>query len=95
MTTSAMTTSAVHANLPWATTADGELTRTGVSVGAVLGTIAVFTCFPLGILGIVLNCMGLDRVQHDPESAHRFMRASWTTLAVAPFVTLGLIALFS
>jgi len=76
---------------PWGTTPDGELTSRGVIVGALLGTLAVFTCFPLAILGIVLNCMGLDRVQSDPQHAAGLLRASWILLACAPVVTVLLV----
>ncbi len=73
--------------LPWATTDDGELTRTGVAVGALVGTIAVFSFLPLGILGIVLSCRGLDRIGTDRAAARRLMRWSWITMALAPVVT--------
>jgi len=62
---------------PWGTTPEGELTTPGTIVGGVMGTYAVFLTFPLGILGIVLSCMGLDRIpRHDP-SARRYLMWSW------------------
>ena len=62
---------------PWGTTAEGELTRQGTIVGAVMGTLAVFMTFPLGVLGIVLSCMGLDRVRRGEPSARKFLTWSW------------------
>jgi hypothetical protein len=63
--------------LPWGTTPEGELTRRGTIVGAVMGTLAVFMTFPLGVLGIVLSCMGLDRVRRGEPSARSFLTWSW------------------
>lgn len=84
-----------YLSLPRGAKANGELTRTAKTLGAILGTIAVFTFFPLGILGIVLNCMGLDRVTSDPYNARRLMRASWITLATAPTLAVVLAVLLS
>ncbi len=65
------------AGLPWGTTPDGELDRRGVAAGAVLGTLAIFLTFPLGILGVVLSCMGLDRIKTDPVAARKLLMWSW------------------
>lgn len=77
--------------LPWGTTAEGELDSNGVKLGAVIGTLAVFFTFPLGILGIVLNCMGLDRIQSEPEKARKLLMWSWITFI--PGTVLGVAAL--
>ncbi|MBO0847201.1 MAG: hypothetical protein J2P22_17505 [Nocardioides sp.] len=63
--------------LPWGTTRTGELTRKGTILGAVMGTLAVFTTLPLGITGIVLSCKGLDRVHRGDPSARKFLTWSW------------------
>src|SRR5690348_11406178 len=68
----AMAESAPNANqfdLPWGTTPEGEFDRNGVAAAAVLGTAAIFLTFPLGIVGIVLSCMGLDRIRTEPAAA--------------------------
>jgi hypothetical protein len=39
--------------------------------------LAVFLTFPLGIAGIVLSCMGLDRVKTDPATARTLLMWSW------------------
>ena len=65
------------AGLPWGTTPDGELDRQGVVVGAIVATPAVFLTFPLGILGIVLDSMGLDRIKTNPIAARKFLIWSW------------------
>lgn len=74
--------------LPWGVTPDGELTRQGTIVGALMGTLAVFLTFPLGIAGIVLSCMGLDRVQRNPRLARRLVTWSWVMFV--PGTLLGL-----
>ncbi len=84
--------------LPWGTTPDGELTPAAVVVGAVLGTIAVFTFFPLAVLGIVLSCMGLNRINTDLVEARRLLSWSWLVLAgsaAVPLVMLVVVALFA
>ena len=65
------------AALPWGTTPAGELTKQGLAAGSIMGTFAVLLTFPLGILGIVLNCKGLDRIQSDPHAARKFLLWSW------------------
>lgn len=84
--------------LPWGTTPDGELTPTAAVVGAVLGTIAVFALFPLAVLGIVLSCMGLNRINTDLVAARRLLAWSWLVLAgsaAVPLVMLLVVALFA
>lgn len=63
--------------LPWGTTPAGEFTKQGLAAGSILGTFAVLLTFPLGILGIVLSCKGLDRIQSDPRTARKFLLWSW------------------
>jgi hypothetical protein len=74
--------------LPWGTTPEGELTRDGTIVGAVMGTLAVFITFPLGVLGIVLSCMGLDRVRRGEPSGRTFLIWSW--ICFAPGTVIGI-----
>ena len=64
--------------LPWGTTPDGEFDRQGITAGFVMGTLAVVFTLPLGIIGIVLSCMGLDRVKTNPGAARKFMIWSWS-----------------
>jgi hypothetical protein len=68
--------------LPLGVRPDGELTRTGVAFAFVLATVAVFLAFPLGVLGIVLSNMGMNRVSTKPETARRLVAWSWAILAV-------------
>lgn len=63
--------------VPWGTTPEGELTRQGTLVGGVMGTYAVFLTLPLGILGIVLSCMGLDRIPRQNPAARKYLTWSW------------------
>lgn len=83
----------VHAatGLPWGTTPDGELDRKGVAAGFILGALAVFLTFPLGVLGIVLNCRGLDRIETDPEAARKLLMWSW--ILFLPGAILGVLLL--
>jgi hypothetical protein len=53
----------------------------------VTGTYAVLLTFPLGILGIVLSCMGLDRIRRGEPSAGKLMLWSW--VCFAPGTVLG------
>jgi hypothetical protein len=82
----------VSPGLPWGATADGELTRQGVLLGAVLGTLAVFLTPPLGILGIVLNCMGLDRIQTSPGAARKLLLWSWILFLPGTLLAVVLLA---
>ena len=72
--------------LPLGVRADGEMTRRGVAFAFVLGTIAVFLAFPLGILGIVLSNMGMNRVSNNPEAARKLVAWSWAIFAVTDCV---------
>jgi hypothetical protein len=63
--------------LPWGTTADGEFTRDGTIVASVMGTFAVLVTFPLGVLGVVLSCLGLDRIRRQEPSGRTLMIVSW------------------
>jgi hypothetical protein len=79
--------------LPLGIRADGEMTRTGLLFAFVLGTIAVFLAFPLGILGIVLSNMGMNRVPTKPETARRLVAWSWAIFAVTDTIAvLGVVA---
>jgi hypothetical protein len=82
--------------LPWGTTRAGELTKKGLAAGSIMGTLAVLLTFPLGILGIVLSCKGLDRVQSDPGAARKFLLWSWVLFApgtIAGVLLLGFLLL--
>jgi hypothetical protein len=79
--------------LPIGLRADGEMTRKGVACAFVLGTIAVFAAFPLGILGIVLSNMGMNRVSTKPKTARRLVAWSWAIFAVTDSIAvLGVVA---
>jgi hypothetical protein len=83
----------LHQRLPLGLRADGEMTRRGVICAFVLGTIAVFLAFPLGILGIVLSNMGMNRVTTKPETARKLVAWSWAIFAVTDsIVVLALVA---
>ncbi|HEY3527774.1 MAG TPA: hypothetical protein VGK78_01395 [Nocardioides sp.] len=73
--------------LPWGTTPNGEFTVKGTVVASVMGTLAVFVTLPLGILGILLSCQGLDRVARRDHSARRFLIWSW--ICFVPGTVLG------
>jgi hypothetical protein len=68
------------------------MTRKGVAFAFVLGTIAVFFAFPLGILGIVLSCMGMDRVSTKPETARKLVAWSWAIFAVTDSIVVLTVA---
>jgi hypothetical protein len=68
--------------LPLGLRADGEMTRRGIVFAFVLATIAVFLAFPLGVLGIVLSNMGMNRVSTKPETARKLVAWSWAIFAV-------------
>ncbi|ACZ00469.1 hypothetical protein [Thermomonospora curvata] len=68
--------------LPLGVQADGTLTPRAVPIAFVLGTLAVFAALPLGVLGIVLNDRGLERVRTDPQSARKLVAWSWGIFAV-------------
>lgn len=80
--------------LPLGVQEDGTLTRKATPVAFVLGTLAVFAVLPLGVLGIILNNMGLERVATNPEQARRLVAWSWGIFAVVDgLAVLGLAAL--
>ncbi|WP_460362636.1 hypothetical protein [Actinocorallia lasiicapitis] len=58
------------------------MTRTSVIAAFILGTLAVFTAFPLGILAIVLSNMGMERVRTDLPKARKLVAWSWGIFAV-------------
>jgi hypothetical protein len=80
-------TATLEDRLPWGTTSEGEFTRPGTLLAFVMGAFAVFITFPLGILGIVLSCMGLDRIQRREASARTFVMWSW--ICFAPGAVIG------
>ena len=77
--------------LPLGLREDGEMTRAGLVFAFVLGTIAVFLAFPLGILGIVLSNMGMNRVSTKPETARRLVAWSWALFAVTDTIAVLLV----
>jgi hypothetical protein len=93
-----MTQATTEYRVPRGTTPEGELTRNGTILGSVMGTLAVFTTLPLGVVGIVLSCMGLDRIRRGDASATTYLRWSWilfvpgTVIGVA-LLLLGLVRL--
>jgi hypothetical protein len=74
--------------LPWGIRADGEMTRRGLVFAFVLGTIAVFAAFPVGVLGIVLSNMGMNRVESKPDLARQLVASSWIIFAVTDAIAL-------
>ncbi|SEG82993.1 hypothetical protein SAMN04489712_115120 [Thermomonospora echinospora] len=68
--------------LPLGVQADGTLTRKAVPIAFVMGTLAVFAVLPLGVLAIILNDRGLERVRTSPQTARRMINWSWGILAV-------------
>lgn len=91
----AMSTHSVEAadrKLPLGVQADGTLTNKATPVAFILGTVAVFALLPVGVLGIVLNNMGLERVQSDPEKARKLVAWSWGILAVTNALALTALA---
>jgi len=73
-------------SLPLWVRADGEMTRIGVTFAFIFGTIAIFFAFPLGLLGIVLSNMGMNRVSTKPETARKLVAWSWAIFAVTDFI---------
>lgn len=68
------------------------MTRRGVVFAFVLGTIAVFAAFPLGVLGIVLSNMGMNRVSTKPETARKLVAWSWAIFAVTDSIVVLTVA---
>jgi hypothetical protein len=83
----------VTGRLPWGTTSEGELTTAGTVVGGLMGTFAVLVTFPLGVLGIVLSCLGLDRIARQEPSARRFLMWSWICFVPGTLVGVPLLLL--
>lgn len=86
--------------LPWGTTPEGQFTRSGVMLAFVMSAFAVFITFPLGIVGIVLSCMGLDRIQRREPVGRRFLMWSWILFAPGAviggvLVILGMVSLLT
>jgi len=86
-------TATLELRLPWGTTAEGEFTRAGTMLAFVMGAFAVFITFPLGIIGIVLSCMGLDRIHRRDPAARRFLLWSWICFAPGAVIGTGLVIL--
>jgi len=71
------------------------MTRKAAAFAFVLGTIAVFLAFPLGILGIVLSNMGMNRVSTKPETARKLVAWSWAIFAITDcIVVCGIVVAF-
>jgi hypothetical protein len=75
------------AELPWGVTSDGDFTRKGSTLAFIMGTFAVFFTFPLGVLGIVLSNMALNRVKGRPDTARKL--ALWSWISFIPGTILG------
>lgn len=69
--------------LPLGVQADGTLTPAAMVLGFITGTVAVLTLLPLGVLGIILNNMGLERVWTAPARARALITWSWVILAAS------------
>ena len=82
-----MTQAMTEQRTPWGTTPGGELTRNGTILGSVMGTLAVFITLPLGVAGIIVSCMGLDRIRRNDPSAATYVRWSW--ILFAPGTVIG------
>ena len=74
--------------LPIGIRADGEMTGTGLVFAFLLSMITVFLAFPLGILGIVLSNMGMNRVSTKPDTARRLVAWSWAIFVVTDTLAL-------
>jgi hypothetical protein len=71
------------------------MTRTGLAFAFVLGTIAILA-FPLGILGIVLSNMGMNRVSTKPDAARKLVALSWWVFGVTDsLLVLAFVAAFA
>ena len=70
-------TATLDLHQPWGTTTQGEFTRGGTLLAFVMGAYGVFITFPLGIVGIVLSCVGLDRIKSRDPSGRKFLIWSW------------------
>ena len=84
-------------SLPLGVRADGEMTRKGIACAFIFGTVAVFFAFPIGLLGIVLSNMGMNRVSTKPETARKLVAWSWAIFAVTdciivPAIVVGVIS---
>jgi hypothetical protein len=77
--------------LPWGTTAEGELSRSGLIAASIMGSLAIFFTLPLGILAIVLNSTGLRRIKSNPPLARKLLNWSWVLFI--PGTILGVVAL--
>ena len=86
-------TATVRPHLPWGTTPEGEFTRKGTILASVMGTFAVFTTPPLGVAGIVVSCLGLDRVRRQKASAKRWMLWSWILFGPGTVIGVPLVLL--
>ena len=87
-------TAALELRAPWGTTPEGELTSQGTLIAFVMGTYATFITFPLGIVGIVLSCMGLDRIERREASARKFLIWSWICFVPGTVIGVPLTLLF-
>jgi hypothetical protein len=56
---------------------------------SIMASLAIFLTLPLGILGIVLNSMGLRRVKSNPPLARKLVIWSWVLFI--PGTVVGLV----
>ena len=78
----------------WGTTSEGEFTRLGTLFAFGMGAFAVFITFPVGIIGIALSCMGLDRIKRRDPSAQKFLIWSWILFVPGTVIGVPLTLLF-
>lgn len=74
--------------LPLGLRPDGTLTSKAMPFAFILGTIAVFAAFPLGVLGVLLNSAGMERVKTNPEKARKLVAWSWIVFVVTDLVAI-------
>jgi hypothetical protein len=80
--------------LPWGTTPEGEFTRKGTILASAMGTLAVFVTLPLGVTGIVLSCIGLDRIRRHDPSARKLLVWSWVLFVPGTVIGVPLVLAF-
>ena len=86
-------TASAQPRLPWGTTPEGEFARGGTILASVMGTFAVLTFLPLGVTGIVLSCMGLDRIKRHEPSTRTYLIVSWLLFVPGTVVGVPLVAI--
>lgn len=66
---------------PRGVTAQGEYTGPALALVSVLSLLSMLAC-PVLVAGIVLSCMGLNRVKGGHRDGAGFMLASWILLGL-------------